>query len=87
MKNYVQPGKTITLAAPYAVSAGDGLLVGAIFGVATASATIPMFILVRQVQMPRLLDWRGPAESWVNRLPDQVVREWEARDRASRDAQ
>ena len=40
MKNYVQPGKTITLAAPYAVSAGDGLLVGAIFGVATASATI-----------------------------------------------
>lgn len=48
---------------------------------------VPMFILVRQVQMPRLLDWRGPAESWVNRLPDQVVREWEARDRASRDAQ
>ena len=40
MKNYVQPGKTITLAAPYAVSAGDGLLVGAIFGVATASAAI-----------------------------------------------
>ena len=40
MKNYVQPGKTITLAAPYAVSSGDGLLVGAIFGVATASATI-----------------------------------------------
>ena len=40
MKNYVQPGKTITLAAPYAVSSGDGLLVGAIFGVATASAAI-----------------------------------------------
>ena len=38
MKNYVQPGKTITLAAPYAVAAGDGLLVGAIFGVATATA-------------------------------------------------
>lgn len=38
MKNYVQPGKTITLAAPYAVSSGDGLLVGAIFGVATANA-------------------------------------------------
>ena len=40
MKNYVQPGKTITLVAPYAVSSGDGLLVGAIFGVATASAAI-----------------------------------------------
>lgn len=38
MKNYVQPGKTITLTAPYAVAAGDGLLVGAIFGVAIAAA-------------------------------------------------
>ena len=38
MKSYVQPGNTITLAAPYAVASGDGLLVGAIFGVATASA-------------------------------------------------
>jgi predicted RecA/RadA family phage recombinase len=34
MKNYVQSGKTITLTAPYAVSAGGGALVGAIFGVA-----------------------------------------------------
>lgn len=34
MKNYVQPGNTITLTAPYAVSSGDGLLVGSIFGVA-----------------------------------------------------
>ena len=38
MKSYVQPGNTITLAAPYAVASGDGLLVGAIFGVATAAA-------------------------------------------------
>ena len=41
---------------------------------------VPMFILVRQVQMPRLLDWHGPAEAWAARLPDQVLREWEARD-------
>lgn len=35
MKNYVQPGDTLTLTAPYAVSAGDGALVGTnIFGVA-----------------------------------------------------
>lgn len=40
MKNYVQPGRTITLAAPYAVASGDGLLVGAIFGIATASAIL-----------------------------------------------
>ena len=34
MKNYIQPGETITLTAPYAVSSGGGALVGAIFGVA-----------------------------------------------------
>ncbi|WP_027443909.1 MULTISPECIES: DUF2190 family protein [Erythrobacter] len=38
MKNYVQPGKTITLAAPHALAPGDGLLVGAIFGVASGAA-------------------------------------------------
>jgi len=38
MKNYVQPGNTITLTAPYDVASGDGLLVGTIFGVATGAA-------------------------------------------------
>jgi predicted RecA/RadA family phage recombinase len=38
MKNFVQPGSTITLTAPYAVASGDGLLVGSIFGVAAGSA-------------------------------------------------
>ena len=38
MKNYVQPGNTITLAAPSAVASGDGLLVGSIFGVASGDA-------------------------------------------------
>lgn len=40
MKNYVQPGNTITLTAPYAVTSGDGLLVGSIFGVAAGTAAI-----------------------------------------------
>ena len=40
MKNYVQPGNTITLTAPYAVASGDGLLVGAIFGVAAGTAAL-----------------------------------------------
>ena len=40
MKNYVQPGNTITLTAPYAVASGDGLLVGSIFGVASSTAAI-----------------------------------------------
>lgn len=34
MKNYVQPGVTVTVTAPYALAAGDGCLVGAMFGVA-----------------------------------------------------
>ena len=40
MKNFVQEGKTLTLAAPYAVLSGDGLLVGSIFGVASNDAAI-----------------------------------------------
>ena len=40
MKNYIQPGKTLTLTAPYAVTSGQGLLVGSLFGVASGSAAI-----------------------------------------------
>ena len=40
MKNYVQPGNTITLTAPYAVTSGDGLLVGSVFGIASADAAL-----------------------------------------------
>ena len=39
MKNFIQDGRTITLAAPYTVSSGGGLLVGSIFGVASNDAT------------------------------------------------
>lgn len=38
MRNYVQPGETMTLAAPYQVAGGAGLLVGSIFAVATGDA-------------------------------------------------
>jgi predicted RecA/RadA family phage recombinase len=40
MKNFVQPGNTITLTSPYAVASGDGLLVGSIFGVAAGTAAL-----------------------------------------------
>ncbi len=40
MKNCVQPGNSITLTAPYAVTSGDGLLVGSIFGVAAGTAIL-----------------------------------------------
>jgi predicted RecA/RadA family phage recombinase len=38
MKNYSQEGDIVTVAAPYAVASGDGLLVGALFAVATSAA-------------------------------------------------
>lgn len=38
MKNFVQSGDAITVTAPYAVSSGQGVLVGSLFGVATCDA-------------------------------------------------
>lgn len=38
MRNYVSEGEAIQVAAPYAVTSGQGVLVGALFGVATADA-------------------------------------------------
>lgn len=38
MKNFVQMGLTVAMIAPYALTSGQGLLVGAAFGVATADA-------------------------------------------------
>ncbi len=35
MKNFIQNGDTVTLAAPYDVLSGAGLLVGSVFGVAS----------------------------------------------------
>lgn len=36
--NFVQPGDTMTFAAPYAVASGAGMLVGAVFAVALNAA-------------------------------------------------
>ncbi|PYG29972.1 DUF2190 family protein [Pelagimonas varians] len=38
MKNYIQPGGHLTLAAPRILKSGEGALVGDIFGVAQAAA-------------------------------------------------
>ncbi|WP_336966849.1 DUF2190 family protein [Brevundimonas aurantiaca] len=38
MRNFVQPGRTLTLPAPAAVKSGDGVLIGSIFGVANGDA-------------------------------------------------
>lgn len=39
MNNYLHPGNTLTLAAPYEVNGGDCVQVGAIFGVAKSWAS------------------------------------------------
>ena len=39
MNNYLHPGNTLTLAAPYDVNGGDCIQVGAIFGVAKSWAS------------------------------------------------
>jgi predicted RecA/RadA family phage recombinase len=38
MKNKVQKGQTVTVIAPYGVTSGQGVLVGALFGVASCDA-------------------------------------------------
>lgn len=38
MRNFVQPGDQLSVAAPYAVATGGGLLVGSLFGVAKGPA-------------------------------------------------
>lgn len=38
MKNFVQPGNSLDLAAPNDVSSGDGAIVGSIFGIASNDA-------------------------------------------------
>lgn len=38
MKNYVQPGLTVTVPAPADVSGGEGVVVGSMFGIAAGDA-------------------------------------------------
>jgi len=38
MKNFVQPGNNLTVAAPYAVDSGEGVLIGQLFGIACGDA-------------------------------------------------
>ena len=40
MKNYVQPGESITLTAAAAAASGEGVLVGSLFGIASGDAAI-----------------------------------------------
>ena len=56
MKNSVQYGDTLALAAPYAVASGGGALIGAIFGVAVtalANAEVGSFQLEGVYTLPK----------------------------------
>ena len=56
MKNYIQDGDTLDLAAPYAVSSGGGALVGATFGVAVtdlASGAVGAFATEGVYTLPK----------------------------------
>lgn len=56
MKNFVKIADTVTLNAPYAVTSGQGLLVGNLFGAASADAAINMPVetqLVGSLDFPK----------------------------------
>ncbi len=38
MRNYISPGNAVTVTAPYALTSGDGALVGSLFGIAATTA-------------------------------------------------
>lgn len=63
MKNYIQPGDTITVEAPAAVDSGDGVKVGVLFGVAVFDAANgdPVEITTRGVfELPKV-----SAQAWT----------------------
>ncbi|WP_191569048.1 DUF2190 family protein [Paracoccus yeei] len=73
MKNYIQPGDTITIPAPAALTSGQGVRVNALFGVAASNAAInePVAISVSGVfELPKTtaalalgvaVEWNGTA--------------------------
>lgn len=57
MKNYIQPGDTVTIPAPSTVASGRGVLVGSLFGVACGDAETgaPLDLKTRGVfQLPKV---------------------------------
>ena len=63
MKNFVAVGNILTLPAPSALASGDGVLVGAIFGVAQVSVAIgeDVPLLVTGVfELPK-----APSQAWT----------------------
>ena len=72
--NFIQPGDNIGIAAPYAVSSGDGVLKGALFGVAQHDAANGAALEIARVGVYALTKKSGdtPAQGvklyWDNSL-------------------
>lgn len=67
MKNYIQPGENLTLTMAAAVTSGEGVLVGSIFGVAQGDAAIgEAVVLVRRgvFSLPKV-----SAQAWTAGAP------------------
>jgi predicted RecA/RadA family phage recombinase len=63
MKNYIQTGKNITVAAPALVKSGAGVLVGKMFGVASGDAAITADVTI--VREGVFLMAKKTAQSWT----------------------
>ena len=53
MKNFIQPGDSLTVSAPYAVTSGQGVLIGALFGIAAYDAAISPGGMAAPASSPR----------------------------------
>ncbi|MCU0909802.1 MAG: DUF2190 family protein [Rhodobacteraceae bacterium] len=63
MKNFVQPGDAITVAAPANVNAGAGVLIGSLFGVALTTALSGASV---EIQTTGVVDiTKAPSQAWT----------------------
>jgi predicted RecA/RadA family phage recombinase len=69
MKNLVmQSGENITVPAPYAMSGGDGCLVGSLFGVASSVAAVAAPVVLSTVGVYRLPKAAGQAATLCGKI-------------------
>ena len=62
MKNYIQPGHTLTLAVPYDVASGRRFMLGGIFGVSNISAVAGEEVEASLVGVFDLT--KSPSQAW-----------------------
>lgn len=65
MKNFAKMGDTITLTAPYAVTSGQGLQVGNLFGIASGDAALNAAVETQMVGVVDLNKNTGAGESYA----------------------